>query len=272
LAERLTQKAKLVENYLRQSNYHWEEAFWWLLARNFGTKVNADAFEEIARSIPIGILAKHKNQIHQLEALLLGQAGLLNKHFEEDYPHMLQKEYQFYKNKYKLVPTNIKVLFLRMRPRNFPTIRLAQLSMLVLRSSHLFSRIKEAASAGEIKKWFDVIANDYWHYHYRFDETSPFKKKKLGRTMVDNIIINTIVPMLFAYGSYHNDEKYKRKSLQWLEETSTEVNSITKGFSHLKIESKSAFDSQALIELKNEYCSNKRCLDCSVGASILKNS
>ncbi len=274
LAERLMRKAKAVESYLQQSNCHWEETFWWLLARNFGIKVNADAFEEMAKSIPLNILAKHKNQIHQLEALLLGQAGLLNDpdsyRDKEDYPKMLQKEYEFYRNKYGLKPNNNTVFFLRMRPGNFPTIRLAQLAMLVHESAHLFSKIKEATSVADVKKWFDVTGNDYWHYHYRFDETSAFKKKKLGAAMIDNIIINTIVPMLFAYGNYHDEEKYKQKALKWLEETSAEINSITKGFQELKIENKNAFDSQALIELKNEYCNKKRCLDCSVGNYLLK--
>jgi hypothetical protein len=124
LAERLIKKSKIVENYLRQSNYHWEEVFWWLLARNFGMKVNADVFEEMARSIPLAVLAKHKNQIHQLEGLLLGQLNLLNRDFEEDYPKMLKKEYEFYKKKYDLRPVTSTPFFLRMRPGNFPTIRL----------------------------------------------------------------------------------------------------------------------------------------------------
>jgi hypothetical protein len=274
LAERLIRKSGNVEFYLEESNYHWEETFWWLLARNFGIKVNADAFEELAKSIPLTILAKHKSQIHQLEALLLGQAGLLSDpdsyRDEEEYPKMLQKEYQFYKNKYALKQINSPVFFLRMRPGNFPTIRLAQLAMLIHESAHLFSKIKEATSVTEVKKWFDVTANDYWHYHYRLDETSAFRKKKLGDAMIDNIIINTIVPMLFAYGSYHDEEKYKQKALRWLEETPAENNSIIKEFQRLKIENKTAFDSQALIELKNEYCNKKRCLDCAVGNALLK--
>lgn len=270
LAERLIRKSKLVEKYLHQSNYHWEEVFWWLLARNFGITVNADAFEEMARSVPLAILAKHKNQIHQLESILLGQSNLLNKNFSEDYPKMLKKEYLFYKDKYELKPVTSPVFFLRMRPGNFPTIRLAQLAMLILGSAHLFSKVKEANSANEIKKWFDITANDYWHYHYRFDDSSSFRKKKLGASMADNVMINTIVPMLFAYGSYHNQEKYKQKALRWLEETSAENNTISKGFQKLRIENKNAFDSQALLELKNEYCDKKRCLDCSVGNAILK--
>jgi hypothetical protein len=270
LAERLIKKSKTVERYLLQSNYHWEEVFWWLLSRNFGIKVNADAFEEMARSIPLAILAKHKNQVHQVEGLLLGQMNLLSRNFGENYPKMLKKEYEFYKKKYHLRSISRLPFFLRMRPGNFPTIRLAQLAMLVVDSTHLFSKIKDAVSVDEIKKWFGVTANDYWHYHYRFDELSSFRKKKLGAFMIDNVIINTIVPMLFAYGDYHHEEKYKQKALRWLEETAAESNLITKGFSRLNIENKNAFDSQALIELKNEYCDRKRCLDCSVGNAILK--
>ena len=135
----------------------------------------------------------------------------------------------------------------------------------------MFSKVKEADSVNEIKKWFDVTANDYWHYHYRFDETSSFRKKKLGTAMVDNIIINTVIPVLFAYVSYHDEERYKQKAIKWLEEVSAEQNSITKGFMHLGIENKSAFDSQGLIELKNEYCNQKKCLDCAIGNAILKN-
>ena len=270
LAERLMRKAKTVETYLQQNNYHWEETFWWLLARNFGMKVNADAFEAVAQSIPINILAKHKTQIQQLEALLMGQAGLLEGKFSEDYPNLLQREYKFLKEKYNLKPIHHPVHFLRMRPGNFPTIRLAQLAMLISASAHLFSKIKEAATVKEISKWFDVTANDYWHYHYRFDEASAFKKKKLGAAMIDNIIINTVAPVLFAYGTYHDENKYKEKALKWLEKTAAESNNITKGFQELNIENKNAFDSQGLIELKNEYCNKKRCLDCAVGNALLR--
>lgn len=270
LAERLTRKASIAEAFLNQNNYHWEETFWWMLARNFGMKVNADAFEAVAKSVPVNILARHKSQIHQLEALLLGQAGLLEESFNDDYPNLLQREYKFLKEKYKLKPVHVPVHFLRMRPGNFPTIRLAQLAALVQNAAHLFSKIKEATSVKEVKTWFTETANDYWHYHYRFDKTSAFRKKELGHSMTDNIIINTICPVLFAYGSYHGEEKYKDKALKWLEKTAAESNSITKGFAKMGIENKNAFDSQALIELKNEYCSKKRCLDCGVGNALLK--
>lgn len=271
LAERLTRKAAIADTFLQQNNYHWEETFWWMLARNFGVKVNNDAFEAIAKSVSVNVLAKHKSQIHQLEALLLGQAGLLEGKHDDDYPKLLQREYKFLKEKYKLKPVHVPVHFLRMRPGNFPTIRLAQLAALVQHSAHLFSKIKEAISIKEVKTWFAITANDYWRYHYRFDKASAFKKKELGDSMTDNIIINTICPVLFAYGAYHHEDKYKDKALKWLEKTTAESNSITKGFAKMGIENKNAFDSQALIELKNLYCDKKKCLDCSVGNIILKN-
>jgi hypothetical protein len=270
LAERLIRKAKTVLDFLEQSNYHWEEIFWWLLARNLGAKVNAEAFEAIARSIPLKLLARHKSQIQQLEALLFGQARLLNGRFHDHYPMMLKKEYAFYKSKYKLKPISTPVFFLRMRPGNFPTVRLAQLSMLIYGSAHLFSRIREAESLSEIKSWFDIAANDYWHYHYRFGESSAFKIKNLGSEMIDNIIINTIAPVLFAYGDYHGEEKYKLKALKWLEEMPAENNAITREFVKLQVSNKTAFDSQALIELKTRYCDKRMCLDCAAGNYLLK--
>lgn len=270
LAERLTRKSKLVLEYLQQSQSHWEETFWWLLARSFGAKVNADAFEAIARSVPVKILAKQKNNIHQLEALLLGQANLLNESFTEDYPILLQKEYRFLKTKYQLPIVHQPVHFLRMRPGNFPSLRLAQLAMHIHTSSHLFSKVLESESVNEVKPLLQITASDYWHYHYRLDEPSAIKKKNLGTTMADTIIINTIVPVLFAYGLYHHNETFKSKALQWLEAMAPEENAITTGFKQLSISNKSAYDSQALIELKNEYCQHKRCLECSVGNFLLK--
>lgn len=272
MVERLQRKTATIETYLGQSNHHWEEVFWWLLARNFGIKVNAEAFETVARSLPVNILVRHKNQINQLEALLLGQSGLLEKEFEEKYPQMLQKEYNFFKTKYKLSRIHLPIHFLRMRPENFPTIRLAQLAMLIHHSSHLFSRILETTSIADIKKLMSVTANDYWHYHYIPGESSPCKPKKLGEQMVNNIIINTIVPMAFAFGHIQARKFFKERAIKWLEEITAEKNSITDKFSQLGITSKTAFDSQSMLELKSFYCDKRRCLDCAIGNSILKRS
>lgn len=270
LAERLLRKNSLITDYLKQNNYHWEEMFWWLIARSFGMKVNSDAFEAIARSVPLTLLAKQKYQLHHIEALLFGQAGLLEKDFAESYPQLLQREYRFLQRKYGLRPIFAPLLFLRMRPGNFPTIRLAQLAMLIYASAQLFSKIRDANSVEEVKALLDITANDYWHYHYKFDELSVFKKKTMGSAMINNVIINTIVPVLFTYGHYHGENAYKQKALQWLEKIDAESNSVTKGFNNLEITCRSAYDSQALLELKSNYCDKKRCLDCGIGNILLK--
>jgi hypothetical protein len=233
-----------------------------MLARNFGIKVNADIFEAVAATLSVNILAKHKNQIHQLEALLLGQAGLLDRNFDEDYPRLTKREYLFLQKKHLLKQIPVKPFFLRMRPANFPTIRLAQLAMLVHSSSHLFSKVKETNDVNEVRQLLNVTANDYWHYHYLLDEPGDYQPKQLGRQMTENIIINTIIPVLFAYALYDNDEKLKDKCLQWLATLLPEKNAITNKWTFFKVSNVNALESQALIELKNNYCNEKRCLEC----------
>jgi len=198
--ERLAIKSQRVLVFFEEANHHWEEVFWWMMASNFGIKVNAALFESVARSISINILAKHKTQINQIEALLFGQANLLEDTFEEAYPKLLQREYNFLKKKYRLNKVNINAYYLRMRPANFPTVRLAQLAMFLYQSNHLFSKIKEFDSLKEVKKLFDITCNDYWHYHYVFDTETSYHPKHLGKHTVDTILINTVVPLLFAYG------------------------------------------------------------------------
>ncbi|MEO9022879.1 MAG: DUF2851 family protein [Ginsengibacter sp.] len=270
VAERLIQKSETVFSILQQTHHHWEETFWWIIAANFGLKVNSEMFKKIAQSLPLSLLAKHKSNIIQLEALLFGQAGLLNHDFSDKYPQMLKKEYLFYQKKYKLAPVEGELYFLRMRPANFPTIRLAQLAMLIHRSEHLFSKVKETDPVVELIKMISAEANDYWNYHYVFDEETGYKVKTLGRKTVENIIINTIAPITFSYGWHHNEEIFKDRAIKWLETLPPEKNSITGGFEALQYSHKNAFDSQAFIQLKNEYCNHKRCLECSIGNSILR--
>lgn len=270
IVERLEKKSELIITKLQQVNNNWEETFWQMLARGFGMKVNADAFEEMAKSLPVNILAKHKNQIHQLEALLLGQAGLLQSNFEDSYAVMLQKEYQFLAKKYALNRINKKPDFLRMRPNNFPTIRLAQLAMLIHQSSHLFSKIKTAKNVNEIFKWFDITANDFWNYHYTLIDEQIFQPKQTGKTFIQHIIINAIVPVLFAYGLVRNEHIWKDTAINFLVQLRAEQNVITRQWKSYNVENKNAFDSQALIHLKNNYCNAKRCLDCAVGTKLLR--
>lgn len=270
-AERLERRSAHILSLLKLSNHHWEEVFWRMLATNFGIKVNSALFEMVAKTLPVNLLAKHRNQIHQLEALLLGQANLLSRKYEDAYALLLQKEYRFLKKKYGLHPVNKQPAFLRMRPAAFPTVRLAQLAMLVYQSSHLFSMIKDVKDCTKVQDTLMITANDYWHYHYRFDEPAVFQPKHLGKQMAENILINTVIPVLFAYGSYSKEESYKEKAIKWLYELPPEQNQITKQWQRLCIPNRSALDSQALIELTNHYCNFKRCLDCAVGNRILKN-
>ncbi len=268
--ERLERKSTEINTQSGNNKYHWEEIFWWNLAKNFGIKVNAGAFELVAKSIPLNILAKKKNQLLVIEALLLGQAGLLQHEFEDEYPKMLQKEYSFISKKYSLKPINLPPAFLRMRPANFPTIRLAQLAKLICSSQHLFSKVLEIQNIKAIKDLMDITANDYWHYHYTFDNHTPFKPKKLGTQMIDNIIINTIIPVLFAYGIYKNENIFKEKALHWLSHITSEKNNIILAWKAHGVASSNALESQALVELKNNYCNLKKCLDCTVGFHVLR--
>ena len=270
-AERLMAKSEEIIQSFTSNKNNWEETFWQQLAFNFGLKVNADFFKLIAKSIPIHILAKNKNQLVLLEALLFGQANLLNENFESAYSIQLKKEYEYLKKKYQLNPIEGSVYFLRMRPLNFPTIRLAQLAALIANSNHLFSQIKTAITIKEVKAFFQVSCSTYWNHHYTLvDEKSSFKEKKMGEKMIDLIIINTIVPIVFAIGLFNNDEQIKNKAIQWLQEIKAEENSIINSWKSKNFNLKSAFDSQALLQLSKYYCKEKKCIQCAVGNSILK--
>ena len=270
LIERLKYKTQAIEQMLHQTKRHWETCLWWLMARYFGQTANADAFEQIAQSIPLTIIGKHKNQIHQLESILFGQAGLLNDNFKEDYPIMLAKEYKYLQHKHKLQAPKILLHFLRMRPLNFPTVRLAQLSMLLHKASHLFSISIETDDIQVVRSIIQVQANDYWHYHYQLDEPSGYKPKRVGKDMADRLLINVIVPIVFAYGHLQQNTAIIEKALYWLQHIPVEKNNIVTIWKRNGVDMQHAADSQALLTLYGEYCQQKRCLQCAVGHSILK--
>lgn len=269
LVERMEYKYRHISELLQAGQYHWEEICWWLIARNFGAPVNSDAFEAMARSIPVQVLGRQKHQLLQLEALMFGQAGILEQAYADAYPLMLQKEFRYLKAKYKLPETDCRVQHLRMRPADFPEVRLAQLAAMVSGSAHIFATILEAEHLNEVEKIFQSTANDYWHYHYKFDEASGFKEKNTGREFTRRLCINAVVPLLFAYGLHNKLDKYQQKALRWMEQLGPEKNNITRGFASLGIQNKSAYDSQALIHLKNEYCNPRKCLQCAIGHMIL---
>jgi len=270
LTERMMSRSRHIIEWLQQTGGHWEEVCWWLLARNFGVRLNSDAFEQIARSIPLQIIARHKQQLIQVEALLFGQAGLLHTRFHEDYPRMLFREYRYLQHKWALKPVQQPLSFLRMRPVHFPTVRLAQLAVLLHQSNGLFGRLLEVKDVQEVRSWFKVTANDYWHYHFRLDEPAAYQVKHLGQMMQENIVINTLAPLLFAYGDYHGQPVYQERAILWLEASAPEHNRHSKLFARLGRKPLQAGDSQALIELKEQYCDQRRCLDCAVGNYLLK--
>jgi hypothetical protein len=270
-AERLQRRAANVLSLLERSNHHWEEIFWRLLAANFGVKVNSALFEQVAMSLPVNTLARHKNQLHELEALLLGQANLLSGKYHDAYAVSLQRDYRFLKKKYQLQPATKAPAFLRMRPASFPTVRLAQLAALVHTGNHLFSQAREARQLADLQAVFMVTASDYWHYRYRLDELTVHRPKHLGAAMADNLVINTVIPVLFAYGLHTKEVSYQEKAIQWLYQLPAEHNQLTKRWEGSGITNHSALDSQAFIELTNHYCLNRRCLDCAVGNRIFKN-
>ncbi len=267
--ERLKKKAAVITQLLAFNQLHWEATCWKLISKNFGARVNVDLFEAVAASIPVTLLARHKHQIHALEAMLFGQAGLLSAKFEEKYPQLLQKEYQFYRKKYGLQSVHLPVYFLRMRPANFPTVRFAQLAMLVHQSPSLFAFIRDCTGVKEVRKQFMVTANDYWHYHFRFDQLSDYQPKQVGAVMADNLIVNTVVPMLYAYGTINSQPEYVQKAIQWLAEIPGEKNRVTGNFQSAGFAVQNAMQSQGLLELKTFFCDVKGCLDCAIGKELL---
>lgn len=267
---RLQRKSQQIIDLLHTNNGHWEETFWQLIAANFGIKVNAEIFMDMAKLISINILAKHKYQIHQVEALLFGTLNLLPAATPDDYTAILKREYAFLARKFNLRKTEAAPLFLRMRPASFPSIRLAQLAALIHASSNLFSKIRDTEDFREVYNYFEITANDYWHYHYRLgDDPGDYKPKKTGRSMVNNIFINTVVPALFAYGVFNQLQYFKDKALRWLEQTAAENNTVIKSWKRFHVQANNALETQALLELKKQYCDVRRCLDCNVGRRIV---
>ena len=272
LIERLEKKSATVIAALQLNRGDWEETFYQFLAANFGFKTNALPFELLAKSLPQNILAKHKNNPLQIEALIFGQAGFLNENFTDAYPQGLKKEYQFLQKKYKLTPIeNHLWKFMRLRPQNFPTIRLAQFAALVVNSNHLFSKVLDTRDIKGLQALFtDIKVNAYWEDHYKFDKAAKPSSKNLGEASVDILLLNTLALFLFSYGKHNQQQHFMDRSLKLLENLPGEQNNIIAGFVNLGVKANSAFESQALLELKNYYCNYKKCLECSIGNKILK--
>ena len=270
--ERLERKSAAIQTALERNKEDWEETFWQFTARYFGSKVNAEPMEMLARSLPHRILAKHKNQLFQIEALLFGQAGFLEKDFADDYLIRLKKEFQFLKNKHDLMPSVPLAAwkFGRLRPPSFPTIRLAQLAALIHQSLHLFSKVIDNQDVSALSSLFEVEVSAYWRDHFVFDTPSVSSPKKLGSDTIDLILINNVAPFLYIYGKLRGDERLKNRSLLLLEKVKSEKNTVIDGWKTLGFDTSSAADSQALIQLKTTYCDLKKCASCAIGNAILR--
>jgi hypothetical protein len=267
--ERLEKRFDDIKLNLEQNNNNWEVAFYQYLARSFGFKVNSVPFEMLAKSIPLKILAKHKDNPKQLEALLYGQSGLLEDPIDQ-YSTELFKEYNFLQKKYSLKPIEKHLWkYMRLRPANFPTIRIAQFAALINRSSGLFSKILEVENIERLEEYFNVTASTYWDNHFRFGQISKGKPKNLSRSSIHLLLVNSVIPFIFVYGKLKNLPEYKEKAIEFLEKLEPEKNNIIKGWHDIGIEAKSAFETQALLQLKNEYCQHKNCLKCDIGNLII---
>lgn len=279
-AERLERKANEIIVNLKSNKNNWEEVVYHRLAKNFGLKINSEPFLMLAQSLPAALLHKNKNSLFQMEALLYGQAGLLNQNQKTDknklrydeYFNCLMREYDFLKKKYSLIPLDGFIWkFLRLRPAGFPTLRISQFANLIFKSTSLFSNMIEFKETTDIFGWLNVNASEYWNTHYNFGKETKFKIKTLGKDSINAIIINTIIPLLFAYGKQNGNSLFMERAVKFLEILPPEKNSITSRWQKLNFKNDSASSSQSLLELKNEYCNKKNCLSCAIGNHLLKN-
>lgn len=267
--ERLERKSNTIQELLVNSKNDWESVLFKLLAKNFGLKVNGEAFFSLAQSIDFSIIRKIQSKAEQLEALLFGQAGLLENDLQNAYYLSLVKEYQFLKQKFQLGNQQVLPMqFFRLRPPNFPTIRLSQLAMLYHNHQNLFSKTMGATTLEEFYNLFNVTTSAFWETHYTFEKQSKASTKKLTRSFIDLVLINTILPLKFCYAK-HLGEQFDEQIINIASAIFSEDNSIIKAFNSLKKVSHSSLHSQALIQLKKEYCDKNKCLQCAVGNIII---
>ncbi|MBQ9473977.1 MAG: DUF2851 family protein [Bacteroidales bacterium] len=270
--ERIEKKTEVVGRLLDDSQNSWADCCYWLIAHYFGGKVNAFAFEMTAKATPLTVLAKIKDDPMRVEALLFGQAGMLDGDFDDDYPRQLQTEYRYMRKAWQLTPVNgWWWKFFRLRPSGFPTLRLSQFASLVSGAHSLFSEFLAADNARQLARYFQLEASEYWRTHYRFDKPSPHPHSvQTGDDMAENIIVNAWVPLLFRYGVQHGDQKLQERAYDLLCQMPAEHNNIVKRWKTLGIAAENAAQSQALVQLYNNYCSERNCLRCHMGSRVLR--
>lgn len=272
LAERWEQKLAEWQLVWEETEKDWRTLLYYRLAANFGFHVNKDAFLNLAMSIPLNILTKYRNNLLQTEALLFGQSGLLQAAIPDAYTKSLEAEYHFLRRKHQLIPLEPhKWKFLRLRPQNFPTIRIAQFAMLVHKSLGLFAQMMEIEKVQDLSNILSIEASTYWNNHYRFGEAVAEKKvKHLGNDAIQNIVINTVAPMQFLYAKMQSGNQLLESSLKLLHSVKAERNNVMTTWNTAGVKPKNAAESQALLQLFQNYCSQKQCLQCAIGHRLVR--
>jgi hypothetical protein len=273
LVERLERKTAHVEQLHARLGGDPAETVYHMLALAFGMKVNAEPFGMLANALPLKTLLKYRDDPFRTEALLFGQAGLLQVDFVDDYPRALQAEHAVLAHLHQLRPAPVAAWkFARMRPVNFPTVRIAQFAQLLMRCDGTFADLLETDDAQVLRQHLEVLASPYWTTHYQFDRPCAPQAKRLGRTGTDHLIINALVPALFGLGRLLGRDDMRQRALHLLEQLPAEHNTLLKGWASLGLKADSAARGQALLELKNMYCSAKRCLSCGIGNQLMRNT
>ena len=268
--ERLERKSIPVQQLLLETENDWETVLFCMLAKNFGLNTNGELFLKIAKSVPFVIIRKESSEVENLEALLFGRADLFPLNLEDTYSRDLKARFDYLTHKYQLSKIVIEpVQFFKHRPDNFPTIRLAQLAMLYNQQRNLFSQIITIKNLSEFYKLFAISISNYWQTHYQFDKESPKKKKQFSKSFIDLLVINTIIPIQFAYAKSQGKE-VSETIITLLQEVASEKNVIIQKFAGFGVKSKNAFETQSLLQLKNEYCNHCKCLQCAIGIQLLK--
>ena len=269
--ERLEEKSTFITALLKSSNNDWEAVLFKLLAKNFGLKINSEAFFELAARLNFSIIRKQRNDLESLEALIFGQAGLLIESIENGYYQKLQNEYQYLTSKFNLSPvSNSRFQFFRLRPNNFPTIRIAQLAALYNQKENLFSQILKINELGDFYKLFRIQVSPFWKDHYSFTSTSKKSNKTLTKSFIDLLLINTIIPFKFIYLRQMN-KLNEEVLLETVRQIKPEKNSIIDKFNEIGLSTHNAFQTQSLLQLKKAYCSKQKCLQCNIGNDLLIN-
>lgn len=269
--ERLQRKSILFEDMFQFNNNDWNETFYQLIAKGFGSKINQIPFELLSKSLSFSILQKHSDNLLQIEALLFGQAGLLDQDYPENkYFIALKDEYHFLRQKYQLKNIRSELWkFSKIRPYNFPTIKLALFSRLIFTHRNLFSKLLDCKTLDELYSIFEIEASDFWTNHYVFEKDSKSLVKRLGKSSIQHLIINIIIPFLYTYGHRTGKNNIQALCINWFSEIEPESNNITRKWSSLGLKNPNALISQGLIELKNEKCNKHQCLDCRIAHKIL---